>query len=126
MCVCACARACVRAQKQIVTHKSLFWCYTNIVSNAGDRYRQTNKNKEQQQTKREGSVLIQNIYLSNYLSIYLSRERETERDRERQRDRERDRDRMYNNSPSMSWIENVYSKFSPIVGLFQGLPGRLG
>ena len=38
---------------------------------------------------------------------------------------ERERERMYNKSPSMSWFDNFYSKFSPIVGLFQDLPGWL-
>ena len=29
-----------------------------------------------------------------------------------------------NKSPSMSWFENFYSKFPPVAGLFQGLPGQ--
>ena len=31
----------------------------------------------------------------------------------------------YNKSLCVSWFENFYSRFLPIVGLFQGLPGRL-
>ena len=33
--------------------------------------------------------------------------------------------REYNRGPSMSWFGNFYSKFSPILGFFEGLPGRL-
>ena len=51
----------------------------------------------------------------------------TERERDRQTDRQtetetdRDRERKYNKNPSISWFENDYSKFWPIVGLFSRL-----
>ena len=36
--------------------------------------------------------------------------------------REREREREYNNSPSMSWFENFYSKFFPSWGSLKACP----
>ena len=52
-------------------------------------------------------------------------DRETETETDRQTDRQTDRDRKYNKVQACLGFENLYSKFSPILGLFQGLPGRL-
>ena len=91
-----------------------------------DRERERDKQRERdRQTDRQTQTETETDR-DGETETETQRDRDTDRHRQTDRQRQIDTQREHNKVQAcLNWFENFYSKFSPILGLFQGLPGRL-